>query len=147
MYVDPSLPLLFPLISFSQSGRLPYFGLGVSTDGQEHVPSVVGPLARDLDSILLLTKETINQQPWLYDAKVHPIPWREDIYEEVQSRPLVIGFLVDDGMVKVHPPIERAVREACEKLAEAGHELVEWDVSGHTECIQIMVRGSCYSLE
>jgi amidase len=100
---------------------------------------VVGPLARDLDSITLLTRETIHMQPWLYDAKVHPIPWRNDLYDEVQSRPLVIGYLVDDGMVKVHPPIELAVKEACLKLQEAGHEVMKWDVSGHAECIQIMV--------
>jgi len=110
----------------------------VSTEGQEHVPSVVGPLARSLDTLHLLIKETIKAEPWKYDTKVHPIPWRQEHYDEMLSRPLVIGILLDDGVVKVHPPIERVLREVREKLETAGHEVVDWDASGHAECIRIM---------
>lgn len=111
-----------------------------STEGQEHVPSVVGPLARSLSSIIAVTKELIKSEQWLYDAKVHRIPWRQDEFEDIQSRPLVIGVILDDGVVKVHPPTERVVREVCSKLEQAGHEVVPWAVSGHKECIAIMVR-------
>jgi len=111
----------------------------VSTEGQEHVPSVVGPLARSLASVHLVTKAVIDAKPWELDPKVLPMPWREDAYREVQSRSLVIGLLVDDGVVKVHPPVERVVREVAAKLREAGHEVIDWDPSGHEECIRIMV--------
>ncbi|KAK0855473.1 hypothetical protein LTS02_011088 [Friedmanniomyces endolithicus] len=121
------------------SGRLPYHGVPVSTEGQEHVPSVVGPLARSLPSLHLVTKAVIDAKPWELDPKVLPLPWREEAYKEVQSRPLVIGLLVDDGVVKVHPPVERVVREVAAKLREAGHEVIDWDPSGHEECIRIMV--------
>jgi len=114
----------------------------VSTDGQDHVPSVVGPLARNLKTVHLITKETIQAEPWKYDAKVHPIPWRQEQYEEVLSRPLVIGFILDDGVVKVHPPIERVLREVRQKLESAGHEVVNWDTTGHAQCIRIMVNVS-----
>ena len=123
----------------AQSGRLPYHGVPVSTEGQEHVPSVVGPLARSLPSLHLVTKAVIDAKPWELDPKVLPLPWREEAYKEVQSRPLVIGLLVDDGVVKVHPPVERVVREVAAKLREAGHEVIDWDPSGHEECIRIMV--------
>jgi len=86
-----------------------------------------------------MTKETINAKPWLYDAQVHMLPWRQDQYEEMQSRPLVIGVISDDGVVKVHPPIERVLQEVREKIKAAGHEVVPWDVSGHDDCIHIMV--------
>jgi Asp-tRNA(Asn)/Glu-tRNA(Gln) amidotransferase A subunit family amidase len=61
------------------------------------------------------------------------------LYQEVQSRPLVIGLLVDDGHVKVHPPIERVLLEAAAKLEAAGHIIVPWTSAGHKECVDIMV--------
>ncbi|KAK4569935.1 hypothetical protein LTR86_002905 [Recurvomyces mirabilis] len=120
------------------SGRLPYLGVPVSTEGQEHIPSVVGPMARSLDSIHSVVKTIIDTSPWTHDPRVLPIPWREAEYRAAQSRPLVIGLLVDDGVVKIHPPVERVLRAAAAKLEAAGHEIVEWDASDHQDCIKIM---------
>jgi amidase len=103
------------------------------------VPSSVGPMARTLSSLALIMQLAINAQPWTLDPRVTPIPWRQEIYEDVQSRPLTIGILLDDGVVRVHPPIERALRDLEELLRDAGHELVHWDPSGHRDCIEIMV--------
>jgi amidase len=88
----------------------------------------------------MVTKAVIDAEPWLLDPKVSPIPWRADVYHEIQTRPLVIGVLYDDGVVKVHPPVERVLRETVAKLKAAGHEVVEWEPSLHRECIKIMVR-------
>jgi len=78
----------------------------------------------------------------MYDAKVHPIPWRQESYDEMLSRPLVIGIMLDDGVVKVHPPIERVLKEVRKKLETAGHEVDDWNAGGHEECIRIMVSPS-----
>jgi Asp-tRNA(Asn)/Glu-tRNA(Gln) amidotransferase A subunit family amidase len=118
---------------------MPYQGVEVSTEGQEHVPSAIGPMTRSLSSMIAITKAVIDGEPWTLDPRVVPIPWRQSFYEEVQSRPLVIGVMVDDGVVKAHPPIERALRELAANLKDAGHELVDWDSSLHKECIDIMV--------
>ncbi|OCK85084.1 acetamidase [Lepidopterella palustris CBS 459.81] len=121
------------------SGRLPYHGVAVSTEGQEHVPSVVGPLSRNLDSLTIATKTIIDAAPWTLDPKCYPVPWRNDAFLEVQSRPLVIGLLADDGVVKVHPPIARILEEVANKLRNAGHEVLPWDPSdNHRECIETM---------
>lgn len=53
---------------------------------------------------------------------------------------MVIGLILDDGVVKVHPPIERALRELTTKLKTAGHEVLTWDTSDHLEYIQLMDR-------
>ncbi|CZT21676.1 related to acetamidase [Ramularia collo-cygni] len=120
------------------SGRLPYEGCQVSTAGQEHVPSVVGPMARSLASIEKVTKLVIGARPWEHDPTCHPLEWREDSHLEIQSRPLVVGLLVDDGCVKVHPPIERVLLEVAEKLRQAGHVIVPWTSDGHQDAIDIM---------
>ena len=111
----------------------------MSTEGQEHVPSSVGPMARSLESIETVVKLIIDQQPWNDDPRVHRLPWNQLDYEAVQSRPLTIGLLLDDGVVKVHPPIERIVKTAAKKLAAAGHTIVPWSSEGHDDCIRVMV--------
>jgi amidase len=40
----------------------------------------------------------------------------------LRPKRLKIGFLVDDGVVKVQPPVERAVREVVAALRAVGHE-------------------------
>lgn len=60
------------------------------------------------------------------------------MFREIQSRPLVIGLIVDDGVVRVHPPIERALQQLSEQLKTAGHEIVHWNTDGHDELIEIM---------
>lgn len=118
---------------------MPYEGVPVSTEGQEHVPSSIGPIARSLSSIHMVTKYIIQSEPWKNDPRCDPVPWREEEYLESQKRPLVIGLMLDDGVVKVHPPIERVIREAAAKLQAAGHKIVPWGPEGHAECISVMV--------
>ncbi|KAJ5675922.1 hypothetical protein N7462_008819 [Penicillium macrosclerotiorum] len=120
------------------SSRFPSEGVPVSTEGQEHVPSSIGPLARDLESLAYITKLVASARPWDFDPRCVPLPWNESALREVQDRPMVIGLILDDGMVKVHPPIARALQELSTALELQGHELVTWDTSGHAECIEIM---------
>ncbi|KAE8370242.1 amidase signature domain-containing protein, partial [Aspergillus caelatus] len=119
------------------NGRLPYYNVAVSTEGQEHVPSVIGPMARSLHSLTEATKAVIDSQPWDLDPRCIALPWRSALYREVQSRPLTIGVIWDDGVVKVHPPIQRALDHLVSKLRSAGHEIVTWDPVGHAGIINI----------
>ncbi|KAF6787897.1 amidase [Colletotrichum sojae] len=120
------------------SARLPYRGVPVSTEGQEHVPSSIGPMARSLNTIHLTMKHLINEKPWELDARCASIPWREDVYEQLSSRPLTIGVLFDDGVVRPHPPVTRVLRSAVEALRAAGHEVLEWTPDLHEDCIRVM---------
>lgn len=122
----------------SQYSRLPYHGTPVSTDGQEHVPSAVGPMAATLSTIHLVTKSLTGLQPWLRDARCAPIPWREEAYTEPQSRPLVFAVLQDDGVARPHPPITRVLNQAVEAIRAAGHEVIEWNPDLHAECVEVM---------
>ncbi|KAJ5936486.1 Amidase [Penicillium verhagenii] len=120
------------------SSRFPYEGVPVSTEGQEHVPSAVGPMTRDLQSLYYITKLVTNSRPWDLDPRCTPLPWNDAVFHEIQTRPMVIGLIMDDGVVKVHPPIARALEELTVKLKSAGHEVVPWDTSDHAECIEVM---------
>ncbi|KAL4892481.1 amidase signature domain-containing protein [Aspergillus ambiguus] len=118
-------------------GRLPYYNVSVSTEGQEHVPSVVGPMARSLFSLTEVTKSVIDSEPWAFDPRCVPIPWRSGMYQDMLSRPLTIGLITDDGVVRPHPPIRRALQLLAEKLQRQGHEVIPWDTTGHADFIAV----------
>lgn len=110
----------------------------MSTEGQEHVPSSVGPMARNLSSITYVMRSLIDAKPWEFDARCSPIPWREDAYKSCLSRPLTIGVLLDDGVVRPHPPITRVLTTLVHALKAAGHDVIDWDASYHPECIEVI---------
>jgi amidase len=98
-------------------------------------------MTRNVASLISVTKAVISSKPWDLDPKCCPIPWRSEMFADVQSRPLVIAVMRDDGVVKPHPPISRVLEEVATTLQNAGHELVEWTPGKlHQECIDIMVR-------
>jgi amidase len=102
--------------------------------GQEAVPSVNGPLARNLADIALYTKAVINTEPWLIDPKCIPIPWR---VVEAPTK-LKIGVLLHDGIVTPTPPVRRALAATVEKLRKAGHEILGWSSEGHDKALSLL---------
>jgi Asp-tRNA(Asn)/Glu-tRNA(Gln) amidotransferase A subunit family amidase len=97
-------------------------------------------MTRNVESLAAVTKAVIGAMPWNYDPKCCPLPWRSGMFIEAQTRPLVIGIMHDDGVVKPHPPVARVLQEVVTILQNAGHELVPWTPGTiHQECINIMV--------
>jgi Asp-tRNA(Asn)/Glu-tRNA(Gln) amidotransferase A subunit family amidase len=69
------------------------------------------------------------------------------MYIESQTRPLVVGVMRDDGLVRPHPAVARVLDETVKLLQDAGHEIVPWNPSTiHQECIDIMVWVSPFSV-
>ncbi|CDK27623.1 unnamed protein product [Kuraishia capsulata CBS 1993] len=100
---------------------------GVSSGkGQESVPSVAGPLARDLDDVDLFMKAYINDgKPWDYDPWCIPVPWRS--LEKPDPKQITVAIMYDDGLVRPHAPIARGLKHVAEKLTSAGVKVVEFD--------------------
>ena len=94
------------------------------------VPPVAGPMATSLSSIEFFMESYASILPWTSDPQIFPIPWRSELAVPPR-RPLKIGYVLDDGVVRCHPPIHRNLREMIAKLKKAGHEVVEWDSSSH----------------
>jgi amidase len=96
-------------------------------------------MTRCINSLVDVTKAVIDATPWDQDPKCSPIPWRSELFNDVQSRPLRIALMTDDGVVRPHPPVTRVLEEVAAKLQRAGHEIVAWSPGTlHHECIDIM---------
>lgn len=83
-------------------------------------------------------RDLIRNEPWTKDSRCAPITWQASVYKETLEKKLTIGILVDDGIVRPQPPIERVLRLAAELLKKNGHDIVEWTHDLHHECIELM---------
>ena len=109
------------------SGRLPYYGLRNSMEGQETVASVCGPMSRSIEGVELFARTVVDAQPWLLDPQCQPIPWRPEVIREIRGgKKLRIGIFEWDGTCLPQPPIRNALREVIQVLQDAGHEIIQW---------------------
>jgi len=92
----------------------------------------MGHSPRDLK---LYSKTIVDTRPWLVDPKIVPIPWRSI---ELPSQ-LSFAVIKTNNIVNPLPPISRGLNITIEKLKEAGHEIIEWELNNQTEVAELCV--------
>ncbi len=96
-------------------------------EGQNIVPSVMGPIAHSPADLGFITKLILDAEPWQSDPQVIKLPWRSEEQTEIRERAktsgLCFGVMKWDGLVMPHPPIQRVIEEMVEKLKKQGHEV------------------------
>ncbi|KAF4973999.1 hypothetical protein FZEAL_9067 [Fusarium zealandicum] len=109
---------------------------------QRIILASAGPMASSLSSIETYMQALPQARPWELDNLVVPMPWRtEECTISPPHRKLKIGFIIDDGVVKPQPPIERAINKVIEALKSAGHEVFEWDALSHHYAYDLWEKG------
>ncbi|KZM23696.1 Amidase [Ascochyta rabiei] len=116
--------------------RLPTDGWGYMMAGADTVETVVGPLSTSLQGLRIFMKTIIDSEPWLEEPALIPMPWRP--YTVPTERPLRIGVLWHDGIVRPHPPITRALKLVTDKLKEHNIEIVDFAPHLHDEAWAIL---------
>lgn len=94
---------------------------------EEGLGGVAGPLARRVDGLQAWMKAVLNQKASDANASLVTSPWRSD----VSMGEFTVGVMWDDGIVRPHPPVLRALRSAVDKLRAAGVKVVEWEPYDH----------------
>jgi len=103
-------------------GRLPYRGqCAAGRKGMAGIAPSAGPVTRSARDAKLLLKTVFDAPCSDLDEMVLPIPWRE---AESKSY-LTLGIMPEDPDCHLHPPMRRTLDEACRKLKDAGHILVD----------------------
>jgi len=96
-------------------------------------------MTRTPESLTFITRHVIQSDAHNLDPKVVPIPWREDLYQSMLlSKKLRIGLMLDDGVVRVHPPIARLLKWTATVLERNGHEIIPWKPDLHSEGVAVM---------
>lgn len=83
---------------------------------------VVGPLARSVEGLQVWMRAVSNQN---VDGGSS---WRSDLD---LGHDFTVGVMRDDGILRPHPPVRRALGAAVDKLRAAGIKVVEWEPHDH----------------
>uniref|UniRef100_A0A452ID34 Fatty-acid amide hydrolase 1 n=1 Tax=Gopherus agassizii TaxID=38772 RepID=A0A452ID34_9SAUR len=97
-------------------------GLNSALQGMSNFTGMVGPMARDVDSLALCMRALLCDDMFHLDPTVPPLPFNEEVYSS--STPLRIGYYDTDGYFLLPPCMRRAVHETRTLLQEAGHTLI-----------------------
>ncbi|WYZ37087.1 hypothetical protein EsH8_II_000593 [Colletotrichum jinshuiense] len=107
--------------------RVPNLGNFGITSGQESIRGVVGPLGQSIDDLNLFMGAVLSAEPWDTETMLVPVPWRQVSLK----KEITVGIMLDDGYVKPHPPVLRALKTAEEKLKASGIRVVDWEAYDH----------------
>ncbi|KAJ7134751.1 general amidase [Mycena epipterygia] len=116
--------------------RLPYCGAMNALEGQESISSVLGPMSNSLSGIKIFTKAILDAEPWLKDPLVLTKGWSESEYRLDRhggGGHLCFAIMWDNGVVKPHPPLHRAMDITKRALEAAGHTVITWEPHRHLE--------------
>ncbi|KAH8101474.1 general amidase [Cristinia sonorae] len=116
--------------------RLPYANAVNAQEGQESISSVLGPMANSMSAVKRFTKAVLDAKPWNRDPLVVRKPWSEREYaleEHGGGVGMCFAVMWDNGVVKPHPPIVRAMKIVKSALEDAGHKVIEWESHRHME--------------
>ena len=93
-------------------------------EGQESIPSVLGPLSNSMSGIKAFVQAVSDGKPWLKDPLARRAPWDEALYqlsEHNGGKQLCFGIVWNDGITTPHPPITRALEMTKAAIEAAGH--------------------------
>lgn len=125
-----SMPAAFNgLYSIKPSnGRLSFKGVPDSQPELTMGVTVPGLIADSISGLIVAFEALIRAEPWRHDTAVVPLTWKGSQLADTFSpkQQLRIGVLYDDGQVRPHPPVERALRIVEGALHASGHRTVAW---------------------
>ncbi|EKV15948.1 Glutamyl-tRNA(Gln) amidotransferase subunit A, putative [Penicillium digitatum] len=115
--------------------RNPVTGLKAAASGQETIRGVIGPMAScSMEDLELFQRAVLEQEPWGIETSLMPVPWKT----VAPTRDMTVAIMWDDGCVRPHPPITRALRHAKQKLVAAGVNVVDWKPYKHRQGWEII---------
>ncbi|XP_015418634.1 PREDICTED: vitamin D3 hydroxylase-associated protein isoform X1 [Myotis davidii] len=123
--------------------RLSYTGIASAVKGKKSVATVAGPMARDVDSLVLCLRALLSEDMHQLDPTVPFMPFREEIYSN--TRPLRIGYYESDGFSQPSPSMARAVRLTCRLLQDAGHEVIPFTIPRIEYAMQKLYTGGLFA--
>lgn len=98
------------------SNRFPYLDIANSYPNQIAVCSVVGPICKNIEDMLYMSKLVLSDEKCGLDPRRVPLPWNNELVERAFDEKVKLGFLKSDGEILPHPPIIRNIELLQKKL-------------------------------
>lgn len=112
------------------------FSCQAKSNIQHRVQGSHGPLSTSSAGLELFMSSYLSFEPWVIDSSLVPLAWRSIIL----PRKLKVAVMWNDGIVKPHPPILRALQQVVAALEGLKDEfcVVEWQAWNHAECWRLI---------
>ncbi|KAL8582160.1 hypothetical protein ACOMHN_004079 [Nucella lapillus] len=120
-------------------GRFSKQGVYSVTKGRLLIAGVVGPMGRDVDTLVLMTRVMASPDMRQLDPSLPPLPFNDQVFKSTAK--LRIGYYTWDGNLPPVPVVCRAVREAKAALESLGHTLVEFTPPDCGETVRLFGGG------
>ncbi|KAL7934768.1 amidase signature domain-containing protein [Trichoderma chlorosporum] len=119
--------------------RVPTTGWSSTPPGADPIVTVLGPMGVNLEILEMFMRVVMAAKPWNIEPAIVPLPWRTVRIDPTAERPLRLGVIWHDEIVKPHPPVQRALREFTDKVGGLPHvEVVDFPVYKHDEAWAIV---------
>ncbi|UKZ71116.1 uncharacterized protein TrAtP1_012079 [Trichoderma atroviride] len=116
------------------SFRVPTTGWSSTPPGADPIVTVLGPMSVNLEGLETFMRVVTAAEPWHIEPAIIPLSWRAVDITPSREKPLRLGILWHDEVVKPHPPITRALRELVDKVNKIPHvEVVNFPPYKHDE--------------
>ncbi|KAM0263954.1 hypothetical protein ACHAQJ_000989 [Trichoderma viride] len=114
--------------------RVPTTGWSSTPPGADPVVTVLGPMSVNLEGLEMFMRTVAAAESWRIEPSVIPLPWRTVNVNPSREKPLRLGIIWHDEVVKPHPPVARALRELVDKVSNVPHvEVVNFPPYKHDE--------------
>ncbi|KAM0473625.1 hypothetical protein ACHAPX_008030 [Trichoderma viride] len=114
--------------------RVPTTGWSSTPPGADPIVTVLGPMSVSLEGLEMFMKVVAAAEPWRIEPAIMPLPWRAVDIAPSREKPLRLGIIWHDEVVKSHPPIMRALKEFVNKVSNVPHvEVVDFPPYKHDE--------------
>ncbi|KAM4045150.1 vitamin D3 hydroxylase-associated protein-like [Anomaloglossus baeobatrachus] len=120
------------------ANRLSVSGVRHCVEGMTAVPLCIGPMARDVDSLVLSMRALWCDELFQLDSSVPPIHFNEKTF--CSAAPLRIGYYSEDGYFLANPGMRRVLLEAKQLLEEAGHQLVPFQPPKANNALEMFLK-------
>ncbi|KFD50142.1 hypothetical protein M514_08981 [Trichuris suis] len=119
------------------STRISQIGSKPSIPGRPLMCATLGPMARDVYSLVTFMRNILCDELFENDPYVMPIKFQEQLYNE--GRPLTIGYYESDEFFEAIPACRRVVSKSKEMLESAGHRLVPFNPPDITAAVGLLI--------
>jgi amidase len=139
-------------------GRLPGDGIGTVLSGLPIASGTIALFSSELDTLTSSFQSLVDFRHIGSDPDTLDMPWRQAHWDSIQRRRgysmlktgrLVFGIMANDGHVRPHPSIQRAIAKVTHCLEDAGHEVVTWGPPAHVPAVHTLfeIFGSTSAME
>ncbi|XP_004400733.1 PREDICTED: fatty-acid amide hydrolase 1-like, partial [Odobenus rosmarus divergens] len=137
-------------VMLAQGGSI--LGTGSDTAGGIRIPAsfcgvlttVAGPIARDVESLVLCMRALLSEDMHRLDPTVPFMPFREEVYSS--NQPLRIGYCESDGFAQPTPSMARAMRLTSRPLqAAGGHQVIPFSIPRIECAVEHLLMGGLFA--